>query len=120
MCLSRANGDNASRAESAINDFERGQIAKWTAMDTHLFDLRVLLAYGSCIFCGLQSLRALQYFLEFAAERLALRTPAEIATDLIPDRPVICRFPGIKHFFIMKEWLETGIKPSCESSSGLI
>jgi hypothetical protein len=58
-------------------------------------------------------------FLEFAAERLALRTPAEIATDLIPDRPLICRFPGIKHFFILKEWLETGIKPSCESKSGL-
>ncbi len=53
------------------------------------------------------------YFTEFAAERLALRTPAEIATDLIPDRPQICRFPGIKHFFIFKEWMETGIKPGC-------
>jgi hypothetical protein len=50
---------------------------------------------------------------EFAAERLALRTPAEIATDIIPDRPLICKFPVIKHYFIFREWLETGISPSC-------
>jgi hypothetical protein len=50
---------------------------------------------------------------EFAAERLALRTPAEIATDIIPDRPLICKFPVIRHFFIFREWLETGISPSC-------
>jgi hypothetical protein len=51
---------------------------------------------------------------EFAAERLALRTPAEIATDIIPDRPIICKFPVIRHFFIFREWMQTGIKPSCK------
>ena len=70
VCLSRANGNNASRAESAINDFESGQIAKWTAMDTHLFELRVLLAYGNCILCGVHSLRALTIFFRICSRAL--------------------------------------------------
>jgi len=37
------------RAESAINNFERDQIVIWTKMDTQLFDLRVLLAYGNLV-----------------------------------------------------------------------
>jgi Ran GTPase-activating protein (RanGAP) involved in mRNA processing and transport len=38
--------DPMFRAESAINGYEKGQIAKWKAMDTHLFEMQVLLAYG--------------------------------------------------------------------------
>ncbi len=73
VCLSRTNVNNASRAESAINNFESGQIAKWTAMDTHLFELRVLLAYGSSIFCGVNlcsKLAGLTLFLRICSRAL--------------------------------------------------
>ncbi len=47
FCFSEAHFNIAFRAESAINGFERGEKAKWKAMDTNLFEMRVLLAYGN-------------------------------------------------------------------------